>query len=596
MSVRMADAARGDDRWSDAERWAWSRIRAGDIADFNARDREANPAFEDLDPKGAKGWSDKRRLSVSFLQTILTKKPFVEATPVQGVRILGALVDGDDALDLAYVRLERVFWLEKSRLLVDIKCRNLRVDDELSLEGSHVTGTVSLGAARIDGKVSLAQTSCKSDVVLRGAKMGGQLQMSGSTFDGTLNINGTKVDRDLFMAKATFEEVDLTGAKIGGQLSMSGSTFNDTLTMDSTEVGQSLFMRENATFKKVVLRGAKIGGQLSMSGSTFDGPLSMDSIEVCAGVLARSTVFISDADVIVRFSTIDSNLDLSGAKIKAIDLTGTTIKGELRLGSGKHPATTWIEPSKMVLRNTTVGVIQDADEDPKRWPRSLEMEGFSYGRLGGFGSEGRAAMGTRPSAWFESWLERDETYAPQPYERLADVLRRSGYPIKSDDVLYAGRTRARRQARKEGAWTRWIGLWLLQLAIGYGLGRRYFRAGLWALLFTAIGMVVLMESLPADVLDCSLCRNAEQTGHAGEVFSGLNAEVPSLRPLTVVDLFWVSLDQILPIVSLDKENEKLITANWLPGWALYWFYVQKLIGWVLGSFLVAGLAGLTQKN
>jgi hypothetical protein len=29
---------------------------------------------------------------------------------------------------------------------------------------------------------------------------------------------------------------------------------------------------------------------------------------------------------------------------------------------------------------------------------------------------------------------------------------------------------------------------------------------------------------------------------------------------------------------------------------LIYFYAHKLAGWVLGSFLVAGLAGLTQRN
>jgi hypothetical protein len=34
----------------------------------------------------------------------------------------------------------------------------------------------------------------------------------------------------------------------------------------------------------------------------------------------------------------------------------------------------------------------------------------------------------------------------------------------------------------------------------------------------------------------------------------------------------------------------------LTGAIAYYFYAQKLIGWALGSFLVAGLAGLTQKQ
>ena len=33
-----------------------------------------------------------------------------------------------------------------------------------------------------------------------------------------------------------------------------------------------------------------------------------------------------------------------------------------------------------------------------------------------------------------------------------------------------------------------------------------------------------------------------------------------------------------------------------PYGVLVYFYVHKILGWVLGSFLVAGLGGLTQKN
>ena len=31
-------------------------------------------------------------------------------------------------------------------------------------------------------------------------------------------------------------------------------------------------------------------------------------------------------------------------------------------------------------------------------------------------------------------------------------------------------------------------------------------------------------------------------------------------------------------------------------WIKYYFYVHKLFGWILASFLIAGLAGLTQRS
>ena len=67
---------------------------------------------------------------------------------------------------------------------------------------------------------------------------------------------------------------------------------------------------------------------------------------------------------------------------------------------------------------------------------------------------------------------------------------------------------------------------------------------------------------------------------------------------------FVSLDQLLPIVTLDKTHDALIfgdsstrppTAS-QPYWIQVYFYGHKIAGWVLGSFIVAGLAGLTQKN
>ena len=51
-----------------------------------------------------------------------------------------------------------------------------------------------------------------------------------------------------------------------------------------------------------------------------------------------------------------------------------------------------------------------------------------------------------------------------------------------------------------------------------------------------------------------------------------------------------SLDTLLPIFQLRKEHYDID----LEGFARYWFYGHKLMGYVLASFLIAGLAGLTK--
>ena len=714
--------------WSKEEQWVWEQIQAGEVADFNERDRETDPAFEDLDPTQAKGWDGGRRLSVSFLQDILTTKAFVDATSFKGVKILGALIDGDVTLDLAHARLERLFWLEKSRLLLDIECRDLHVAGEFSLEGSHVKGTLSLYEARIDGNLSVALglyernmnlskakisghismngSTFNGAVVMSGAKVSSQLSMMGSTFNSTLTMKGTEVGQGLFMCdKATFKDVDLTAAKVGSrvdlgsstfngvltmrcakfssQLSMNASTFNSTLTMDGievglglfmrnsifknvnlasakideqvdmtgsafngkltmngTEVGQGLFMRDvstnegvylttfkdvdlntakidgqismigskvddrvsmivnkfdgtlkmrgievgqslymrNATFKEIDLTTAKIDGQVELSGSNFDGKLSMNAIEVGQSLFMNDgTILKNDVDLVAakicdhlfmfgsrfecplnlngakiggdldmhcstfsgeveihsvaigkrfiacvaefpakqkisfHFSSIGSNFDLSGASVGDIDLTGTTIAGEFRLGSAKGDGPTkWHKNSKLILRNTSVDAIQDAPEESNCWPRELELDGFTYRHLGGLDAEGTSDFGKRKSSWYIEWLARDPTFSPHPYEQLAKVLREAGYPTKATDVLYAGRKRARRQACKDGERLRWMGMWLMQLTIGYGLGWRYFFALGWVVAFTLLGILILIKGgqhCPSSWLIPILCQS-----------------------------------------------------------------------------------------
>src|SRR5258707_3984571 len=105
--------------WTEPERWVWERIAAGEPADFNARDGKFAPG-KYLDPTKEQDWDGRRRLSARFLQTILTQRPFTDAIPDAGVRIIGALVD-DAPLHLEHARLQRLFWLECSLILKDLK-------------------------------------------------------------------------------------------------------------------------------------------------------------------------------------------------------------------------------------------------------------------------------------------------------------------------------------------------------------------------------------------------------------------------------------------------------------------------------------------
>jgi len=497
----------------------------------------------------------------------------------------------------------------------EVHLTNARIDDQLSMTACEFNALLDMNGIEITQHLFMHDLSAFREVNMMTAKIRGQIVMDGSTFEGTLNMNSVAVNQSLFMRdKAVFQEVDLTNAKVQDQVNMIGSSFNLKLTMNGIEVGRHLFMRGKSSFEMVDLGSAKIGGQLDLSGSMFTGQLSMnqlqvsnsllmrdkssfeeidiinswiggqvdlsnskfngkvdmDGIDIAQSLFMRSAIFSEKHSVLLYFAKIGSSLDLSGATISVLDLTSTDIQNEIRLGSAKgHQPTNWIGKSRMVLRNTTVGAIQDAHVKMESWPESLELEGFEYNRLGGFGAEGTADILNRSSKWFISWLDRDKSFSPQPFELLANVLHESGYPSKANAVRYASRKRSCREAwhnrdGKSSEKLRWFGLKLLQLTIGYGLGSRYFRVLWWFGGFTLLGFVVLLGSIKLPNPD-------------------------------YYELAWASFDQILPIVTLNGAYEELILEN-CSKWGIVYFYFQKLIGYVLGGFLGAGLAGLTQKN
>ena len=65
-------------------------------------------------------------------------------------------------------------------------------------------------------------------------------------------------------------------------------------------------------------------------------------------------------------------------------------------------------------------------------------------------------------------------------------------------------------------------------------------------------------------------------------------ESPLGRRMRAAQRFWYSFDMALPLIALNKRHE----AVKLTGRVVVYFYFHKMAGFVLASFLVAGLSGL----
>jgi hypothetical protein len=308
----------------------------------------------------------------------------------------------------------------------------------------------------------------------------------------------------------------------------------------------------------VDLTSAQIEGQFGFVEVKVTGKLHMDGLHVGDSLIMRGGDFAKAPPIFITFATIGSNLDLSGVSLPSLDLTATTIGGQLRLTQG---STTWQPRAQLTLRNTKVGTLVEqvrqvnpgapAAETWATWPATLDLTGFTYDRLGG---ENVPDMAARRVKWWKDWLRKQKKYAPQTYEQLAKVLRESGYQTKATQILYTGKERERAEAH----WGLWIWLTLLWGTIGYGYYPWY--ALPWTILFIACGMGVLW-------------------------WSGQYQE----HDLQYLGLAY-SVDMFLPIIELRKKHYDIDLSRWPRGY----FYVHKAVGYVLALFLVAGLSGLTR--
>jgi hypothetical protein len=452
---------------------------------------------------------------------------------------------------------------EKSTFAGDVQLRGAKVGGQVWTEAATFKAKLDMEGIDVGQDVLLDGKSTFGELNLRGARIGGELNAGTSTCERNLTLVGIVVHQDLFLQDTICKgALSMRGARVDGKLALDRSTFAEDVDMRNLRVEQDLTLGNGTTFEgKVFLRSVKVGGAFIGDGATFKSRVDMDGLEVSRTLFLRTMKFSGTTNILFAKA---ANIDLKGSEINGeLDLTGTYASGELRVGEWDERWTSWGPGARLLLHNTHVGAIQDSwNELHDVWPASenLELDGFHYDSLGGLDGHAANDMAKRPAAWFVAWLARDSTYSPAPYHQLARVLRDSGFAAKANTILFAAREREREQAR---GWAR-FGRSLLKVTIGYGLGGGYFRALLWVLLFTAIGAVVLLTS---------------------------GTEAANRGPLWCT---WASFDAMIPLVQLNEAHDKLI-GEALSGWRLYYFYLHRIVAYVLGSFVVAGLSGLTQK-
>ncbi len=465
----------------------------------------------------------------------------------------------------------------------EIDLLDLKVEGYLSLNGAHVSGELDLNRAKIGKDLLMREEASFADINLLSATIRGQLNLRTSTVAGPIIAEKIRLKDSLLMEDAMLEAIDLQDARVGGSVRFDRATVNGQLSGDRAIVHGKLDFSE-ANMQRVRLLNMTIGCSLIANGATFNKLLSGEGLIVKRAIYLRSDY--SNGQKLSSFQ----NVDFTDARIgQHLQLHGSSFAGyvnltEAKMGSlllwqgtslsGKRPAidVTWLDGSRLILRNATAGSLQA--RMPSNWmredgnPLPVDLNGFRYDRLGGYssGAENDLASVHVPAMleWIENSNSRSNTgYTPQPYRALQNALENLGAEAAGREVAYA-RLKHRAQTRLSVSPTEHFGLWLyqfsgliwdrfLQVTVGFGVYPQY--ALIWFVGLVSAGTLI--------------ARRSEKICSSGKM-----------------DCFWYSLENAIPLIEPSEDHkiqhaEKRIRS---------FFHFQKVAGFVLASVLIGTLS------
>ena len=541
--------------WSVQERWAWQQICLGNIADLSTRPRNQNAggtAQAACDPREADGWPPSRALSSDFLVTLLRHEPYRSAT---GDRLHIRCARFDDALDLSDMTIAVRLRLEQSRFRKEVDVHALVSSSSLSFNDSVFDGGLVAYQLDVRGQLFLERVTIMSS-------------SQGPYAYVAPDLVGSSVGQDLSPSQVSGADVALylVGASVGQDLNLKGAKLFGEFSGDRLQLGGSLFM-EDAFFETVTLTGARVTGNIVVEGDDAEVKtvLKSDRLSVEGSLFMRQGATFSAVNL--QLARIGGHLQLHGGRFCGpFDLSGTRITGELRLSAGgldqDDKAVTirpsWSRSARLILRNTYASVLNDSAE---AWENleDLDLDGFTYDRFGGLEAAQGNTMADQSADWIQTnWLSKhpsiNEVFVPQPFEQVAEVLRASGRPDTANQIMV--RLRDYERTSPGTGRLRWVQLWLERMTVGYGYNNWW--AMLEFVLLVGVGTIWRIDAAPGG------------------------------GRMRLWEKFWYSLDRAIPVITLDHRHGDI----WLPMPVRGYFYVHQIVGFVLTTFLVAGLSGL----
>ncbi|WP_030167683.1 oxidoreductase [Streptomyces sp. NRRL S-813] len=511
------------DDLTDVEAGMWQAFRNGSVYDLRSGDAAVD------DPHGGQPWGPERTVRARVVCWLLLDGPPALAGRVSSLKLTGLRIAG--TVDLS-----------GGTVVPYVELKGCRFEQEVRLPEAHFT-TVRL----VDCSVPRLEAAR--------VRTEGDLHLPRCRFLGGIRLTDAHIGTDLLLNQATVHR-DRTGRSISA---------------DGMTVGQDLQAELLRSHGEISLRGAKIGVSLSLRGAKLASPYTRWALNAPQLTVER-TLYLTPAGV---GSAPSGVTPARGTRMEDFESQGGVRLDDGRFGDAvdlDRARFTFTDDQVLSLRRIQAPELRFLGERPQRgqvllsgarivtlvdratsWPGpgGLHMGGFVYGNL--------VPRGPFPLAERLNWVAAATAeYNPEPYERLAAVLREAGEDEDAREVLLAKQRRRRETLPPAGK------LWGYVQDGTVAYGYRPGRAAVWMAVLWAAGSLAFAHAAHPPVN-------------------------PGQHPQWNPALF--ALDLLLPVVDLGQAGQWQLSGAW------QWLAAALvLLGWTLATTVAAGATRLLRRG
>ncbi len=544
-----------EEGYTNVDRWAWARILDSGSADFHAR----------FGTDGVNGNDRALLTGVSARQ----RAPHLPMYDADGEILPDADEGGEDKSATADLTPDDVdaAWHHRtlsSDFLNQILCRE-PWRSAIDSQAIDITG------ARLR---TFLDRGCTHGIILDACLIPDDALFASNTFDGPFFMRNCTVIGKLSFMHCQFAQspkfegvwaavIDFSDAKVSGSVQIASCVFDS-----------------GADFMDM-----KAASSLVLNGTAIHGDIDADRLELGGSLLARHMPRITNFDLVS--ATIGGSADLTESRIEGLlDMTNARIQRELRLSTKDRGPTEWGPNARFALRNAETHALQasldalrvEAPKGKRKLKRRFvptDLGGFRFQAFGGMDSEDTDTLADAHPSLLRGWIESrpnfHKRYTPTPYHAFADALRVSGYADKASALMVA-KNKHRLRAGNTPLLMRFT-IWLSGIISGFG--QRNHRALFWFVLLAFVG------------------------AGAGLIAEGWSPLARDALPPSWDEWLRASVDNAAPIVEFSAESGDApaqLLGQAMPSWlAGLWFGIS-IFGFVVLSYLLAGISGLFDRG